>query len=290
MNRRSASAPDDLFEAIASLLDPSQREYFYQRMLYFRHLRPEDELLRLVEAIGLLTLLIREAPQAVAREREQMAQLLETSLATIHGAGEAGQAYQRQLDARLSQLPADLAEGISPEAIARAITESLRQQFVQSGLPATADALSAISHQLTQATGQFQRAAAELSLCAGRADEARRASDQMTTSVAKATETARVAVETVREEFRLECVRAMWLLCGTACLFGMLLGIVFERSRIGGTPIAPHAIAVPAPIGEPSSTDSKPKTPAAPRHGTDVERRSNTHRTAASAKSAKPKA
>ena len=288
--RSSASAPDDLFEAIASQLEPGQREYFYQRMLYFRHLRPEDELLRVVEAMGLLALLIRDAPQAVAHEREQLAQLLETSLATMHAAGETGQAYQRRLDERLSRLPADLAEGISPEAIARTITESLRQQFVQSGLPATADALAAISQQLTQATGQFQRAAEELSACARRADDTRRASDQMTTSVAKATDTARVAVETVRQEFRLECVRAVWLLCGTACLFGILVGVVFERWRIGDTPIVPHAIAVPAPVGGPSSTESSPKTPPAPRHGTDVERRSNTHRTAPSAENAKPKA
>src|SRR6202165_1483363 len=106
----SASAPDDLFEAIATLLEPGQREYFYQRMLYFRQLRPEDELLRLVEAIGFLALLIREAPHAVAREREQLAQLLEASLATIHAAGEAGQAYQQQLDSRPARLPTDLAE------------------------------------------------------------------------------------------------------------------------------------------------------------------------------------
>ena len=132
-----------------------------------------------------------------------MAQLLEASLSTIHAAGEAGQAYQRQLDGRLSSLPADVAEGISPEAIARAITESLRQQFVQSGLPATANALTAISHQLTEATGQFQRTAGQLSACAGRAEEARRASDQMSASVAKATETARSALETVRHGFRL---------------------------------------------------------------------------------------
>jgi hypothetical protein len=100
-----ASAPDDLFEAIATLLEPGQREYFYQRMLYFRHLRPEDELLRLVEAIGLLALLIREAPHAVARERDQMARLLETSLTTMQAVGEAGQAYQQELDGRLATLP-----------------------------------------------------------------------------------------------------------------------------------------------------------------------------------------
>ena len=42
-----ASPPEDLFDAIATLLEPGQREHFYQRMLYFKHLRPEDELLRL---------------------------------------------------------------------------------------------------------------------------------------------------------------------------------------------------------------------------------------------------
>ena len=54
MTRAPASAPEHLFDAIAKLLEPGQREYFYQRMLYFRHLRPDDELLRIVEAIGFL--------------------------------------------------------------------------------------------------------------------------------------------------------------------------------------------------------------------------------------------
>lgn len=294
--RSPASAPDDLFEAIARLLEPPQREYFYQRIVYFRHLRPEDELLRLVEAIGLLALLIREAPHAMAQERAQMAQLLESSVATIHAAGEAGQAYQRQLDERLSRLPTDLAEGISPEAIARAITESLRQQFVQSGLPATADALTALSNQLREATGHLQRTAGQLSACVGRADETRRASDQMNASVAKATETARVALETVRREFRLECIRAVWLLCGVAWLFGMLVGVVYERWRSGGLPVVPQAIAVPASIEGLSSTAPTPKRPAPapvrdrPRHGTPVERRWNTRGTAANADEAKPKA
>src|SRR6266852_794737 len=168
MTRPSPESAEDLFDAIAALLEPGQREHFYQRMLYFKHLRPEDELLRLVEAIGLLALLIREAPHAVAVEREQLAQLLEASLATMHAAGEAWQAYHQQLGDRLTRLPADLAHGISPDAIARAIAESLRQQFVQSGVPATADALTAISKQLAQATAQFQRAAEQLRACAGR--------------------------------------------------------------------------------------------------------------------------
>ena len=228
----SASAPDDLFEAIATLLEPGQREYFYQRMLYFKHLRPEDELLRLVEAIGLLALLIREAPHAVAREREQMARLLETSLATMQAVGEAGQAYQQQLDGRLTTLPTDLAQGISPDAIARAITESLRQQFVHTGLPATADALTAISRQLTEATADFQRSASRLAACAGLAEHARGAIDQVSTSVAKATDSAQRSVAALTQQVRVEWTRAVWLLCGAAWLFGTLGGVVFERWRV----------------------------------------------------------
>jgi hypothetical protein len=307
----SVSAPEELFEAIAKLLEPGQREYFYQRMLYFRQLRPEDELLRLVEAIGLLALLIREAPLAIAREREQMAQLLETSLATIQVAGEAGQAYQRQLDSRLTRLPADLARGISPEAIARAITESLRQQFVHSGLPATADGLTAISQQVTHATGQLQRAAGLLSDCTDIADQAQAAIDRMSTSVAKATDTTQWAVGELTHRFSVECRRAVCLLCGAAWLLGILGGVAFERWRGGGIPVLPQAMEVPALVEEPSSpatSHSKKPTPAPardrrepphpkphgehaePAGGSGVERSSNTHGSARGPDDAKPKA
>ena len=59
-----------------------------------------------------------------------MARLLENSLETIHAIGEAGQTYQRQLDDRLAALPSDLAQRINPSAIASALMESHRQQFV----------------------------------------------------------------------------------------------------------------------------------------------------------------
>jgi len=316
MSRPSpASPPEDLFTAIATLLEPGQREYFYQRMLYFRHLRPEDELLRLVEAIGLLALLIRDAPHAVALERAQMAQLLETSLATMHAAAEAGQAYHQQLDDRLTRLPADLAQGISPEAIARAITESLRQQFVQSGLPATADALTALSKRVTHATGQFQQAAAQLSGCADIAAQARSAMNQVSTSVANATDTVRVAVADLRHQFDLEWIRGVCLLCVAAWVLGLFGGVAFERWRTSGTAVVPQAIAIPVQTAEPSSSvESTPKKPTsttprdrhrdvqAPpshattpppetdveRHGTDVEQGSNSDGSATSTDDAKP--
>jgi hypothetical protein len=307
----AASAPDDLFEAIATLLEPGQRAYFYQRMLYFRHLRPEDELLRLVEAIGLLALLIREAPHAVAREREQMAHLLETSLTTIHAAAEAGQAYHRQLEGRLTTLPTDLAHGISPEAIARAITESLRQQFVQSGLPPTADALAAVSQQLTQATGQFQGAARQLSACREIVERAHDAIDQMRAHASKATTDAQWAVTELTHQVRVEGIRAVSWLCAAAWLLGILGGVTFERWWGAGIQVVPQAIAVPTQTAVPSSSaESTPKkstpasaqrdrhrAPAAPNghdteppHGTVMEQGSNSDGPVKSAEIAKPKA
>jgi hypothetical protein len=304
----SASAPDNLFDAIAKLLDPGQREYFYQRMLYFRQLRPEDEILRLVEAIGLLALLIREAPHAVAREREQLAQLLEASLATMHAAGGAWEAYHQQLDDRLTRLPADLAHGISPDAIARAIAESLRQQFVQSGVPATADALTAISKQLTQATGQFQRAAEQLRACTGVEEQARGAMDQMRRSLSNATHTAQRSVVELTQQLRAEYTRAIYMLCGAVWLFGIVGGIGFEHWRGARAPVAPQTIAVPAPVAEPSSSAEStakkpmPETPrprrrephaptgpaSEPPHGTVVEQGSNSDGTGTDAPDAKP--
>jgi hypothetical protein len=305
-----ASSLDDLVDEIASLLEPGLREPFYRCMLSFKHLRPEDELLRLVQAIGFLALLIRDAPVAVARERVQLAQLFETSLATIQAAWEAERAYLQQLDDRLTGLPTDLAQRISPEAIARAITESLRQQFVQSGLPATADALTALSQQLTQATGQLQRAAGQLHACTGIANQSHVALDQVRASVAKVTDVAEGTVAELRQQVRLEGLRAVGVLCAAAWFLGIFGGVTFERWRVSRIPEVPQVTAVPTAVTEPpSSAEAASKTPAPapgrdrhrephkptrhgedaePAHGTVMEQGSNSDGTATGAGETKP--
>jgi hypothetical protein len=182
-----------------------------------------------------------------------------------------------------------------------AITESLRQQFVHTGLPATADALTAISRQLTEATADFQRSASRLSACAGLAEHARGAIDQVSTSVAKATDSAQRSVAVLTQQVRVEWTRAVWLLCGAAWLFGTLGGVVFEQWRVSG-------IATPPPVATPSSpTESKkplrekarpprresptPVGPVSERpHGTVMEQNWNSDGTATSTDDAKPKA
>jgi hypothetical protein len=222
------SSSENLFEAIAQLLEPGRREYFYQRMLYFRQLRQDDEILRIMEALGFLALIIRSAPQAVASEREQLATLLATSVASIEAAAGASQAYHAQLEDRLTGLPQEIAKGLSPEAIARAIIESVRQQFVQSGLPVTADALSLVSNELNQAAGDLKHTLGELAGYTGVAGEARLAINDITRTIDNvihhAVDDARWAGDSIRACFTLGYNVTVAMLIGGALLFGGLMG------------------------------------------------------------------
>jgi hypothetical protein len=171
---------------------------------------------------------------------------------------------------------------------------------VHTGLPATADALTAISRQLTEATGDFHRSASRLAACAGLAEHARGAIDQVSTSVAKATDTAQRSVAALTQQVRIEWTRAVWLLCGAAWLFGTLGGVVFERWRVSW-------VATPPPVATPSSPAESKKpmheTPRPPRHqpapvgpvseqprGTVMEQHWNTDGTATGTAQTKPKA
>jgi hypothetical protein len=168
---------------------------------------------------------------------------------------------------------------------------------------------------VTHATGQFQQAAAQLSGCADIAAQARSAMNQVSTSVANATDTVRVAVAELRHQFDLEWIRGVCLLCVAAWLLGLVGGVAFERWRTSGTAVVPQAIAIPEQTAEPSSSvESTPKKPtsATPRdrhrdvqappthatappretnverHGTDVEQGSNSDGSGASTDDAKP--
>jgi hypothetical protein len=253
---------DDLFDAIARLIEPGQREYFYQRMLYFRHLRADDELLRIVEATGFLTLLIREAPHAVAIERQHLAELLATHLATIEATAQAAQAYHQYFDDRVTRLPADIAHRISAPAIAQAITESLRQEFLRSGLPATAEALAVMSKQLQQTTTDFQRASDQLTEAHhGAAAEAARAIERVYTSVWQAAEATQGTMQQFRQRFRVDYWWSVGTLVPAALLMGILLGFI-----VHGWMVTPAHASLPsvAPSTAPAPSTRQPGSSSTP--------------------------
>jgi hypothetical protein len=102
-------------------------------------------MLRILRAMQFLTMLMVQVPERVGTERERLEQLLADGLRTVQTTIESSRAYQEHMDQKLERLPDKIAAGISPETIARAINESLRQQFVKSTIPETAGALSGFS-------------------------------------------------------------------------------------------------------------------------------------------------
>src|ERR1700691_6192537 len=101
-------------------------------------------MLRLLRAMQFLVLLIERAPSRVAEERERLDKLLATAVENISKMSAASEAYHTTLQRRPRDLPADIAYGISPAAVAGQINEDLRREFMRSTIPQTADALAAV--------------------------------------------------------------------------------------------------------------------------------------------------
>src|SRR5260370_38103952 len=133
--------PQALFDELAGLVPEERQAEYYRVIAHTRTLSPNDEMLRLLEAMGILALLTRETPAAIAAERKSLRKILESSASQANAVEKRMAGYASHLESRLAQLPKELETGLDPPRIAKLLGESLRQCFQQSGLPDTARAL-----------------------------------------------------------------------------------------------------------------------------------------------------
>ena len=63
--------PDSVFDRIGSYLPAEHRPSYYRYVAHLRTLGSNDELMMLAEGMGLLALITRQVPEAVATEREK---------------------------------------------------------------------------------------------------------------------------------------------------------------------------------------------------------------------------
>jgi hypothetical protein len=152
----------DLTDRIADALPADIRADFYREMRHCRSLPENDEMLRILRIMQFLTLLMEQVPARIGVERERFEQLIAMATESLRNSLESTEAYRHEIDERLSGLPDRIAKGISPEIIAGKINESLRQQFVQSTIPQTAEALAVVSTQLRTSSSEFSATAASL--------------------------------------------------------------------------------------------------------------------------------
>ena len=191
--------------------------------------------------MGFLALVIRETPQEMANEREQFAEVLARSMESMQAAHRANMKYHQQLEERLTQLPAEIAKGISAEAIAAKLGESLRQQFQETGLPAVANAIGAQATTLRHTSKELSAVLSEFSHPrTGAAPRIKEALSSMKDDLKNAADHVRVQMNRLGKELW----QTIALLCGGVLVLGMLVGMLYQRWM--DTPTQPQQPPAPA--------------------------------------------
>ena len=60
-----------MFDSLARLVPDELQTAYYRVLAHSRNLSPDDEMLRILEAMGILALLTRPTPKDIADERER---------------------------------------------------------------------------------------------------------------------------------------------------------------------------------------------------------------------------
>lgn len=260
-------AEPDLIDRIANALPDEIRAEYYRELRHCRSLPENDEMLRLLRAMQFLVLLIEQAPGRVAEERERIDKLLETAVENITGIGAASEAYHIALQRKLTELPAAIANGISPAAVAGEIREILRQEFMKSTIPKTADALGVVAERMKNVCSEFSTASDNLSsVYRGSAEDARRAVDALKSEISEAAERASRFTSEIAERCSKAYRWAFLMVAGGSLILGLAIGMMFERWLFSPPeqvvePAAPVVQTAPEPV----QTEPVQTAPTAPK-------------------------
>ncbi len=72
-----AEGESTLFDSLARLVPEELQAAYYRVLAHTRKLSPDDEMLRILEAMGILALLTRQTPMEIAEERERFQEMLD---------------------------------------------------------------------------------------------------------------------------------------------------------------------------------------------------------------------
>lgn len=238
----------DLIDRIANALPEETRAEYYRELRHCRSLPENDEMLRLLRAMQFLVLLIEQAPSRVAEQREMLDKLLASTIGNIGKMNAASEAWHIALERKLTALPADIAYGIRPEEVAGKINENLRQEFIHSTIPQTAEALAAVSGQMKNSCSEFTASANQISHAyRGAAEDARKAVASLKAEITQAAEIAGRFTSEVTEKASKVYRWSLCMLAGGALVIGLAIGMMFERWLLSPqAPAAPAAAQVAA--------------------------------------------
>jgi hypothetical protein len=220
----------DLIDRIAEALPDEVRADYYRELRHCRSLPENDEMLRILRVMQFLTLLMVRVPLQVTSEREKLEQTFASAVATLEETSRSSEAHHNRLEQRLIQLPAALADGINPAAIAGTVNESLYQEFVKSAIPETATALGVVAAQMKKTTAEFVRNASTLAdAYKGAAEEARRAIRDIEAASSHAIAETHKGAERLLRVFHDEYRWSLCALSTLGVLMGIGIGLLFQQ-------------------------------------------------------------
>jgi len=238
-----------LFDSLARLVPKELQAAYYRVLAHTRTLSPDDEMLRILEAMGILALLTRHTPKDIADERERFQEMLDLHRQFSNEAHQKMPGYVHELEARISALPGEIEAGLDPKQIAKLLGESLRQHFLQSGITATVKGLETTSAAMMSAQNELSTALRNLSDSRGGVvAQVEAANDRIRNLMEN-----RVKVlDALLHEWKSDLLR-IWipLVAGAAMLIGLFAGIGIKGCRDASR----AAVETPVPtISQPATS------------------------------------
>jgi hypothetical protein len=218
-----------LFDSLARLVPPELQRAYYRVLAHTHTLGPDDEMLRILEAMGVLALLTRHTPKDIADERERIQAMLDAHLQFCDESQQKMLEYVHFIEGRLSELPSEIEVGLDPQQIAKVLGESLRQHFVQSGVPDTVAGLQATTAAMGNVQKQLSGVLRELTDrdggVAARVESANR-------DLVQALERRAKTLDELLHEFKTDLLR-IWipLATGAAMMIGLFVGMEIQGHR-----------------------------------------------------------
>jgi len=246
-----------LFDSLARLVPEELQAAYYRVLAHTRTLSPDDEMLRILEAMGILALLTRHTPKDIADERERFQEMLDLHRQFSNEAQKKMFGYVHELEARISALPGEVEAGLDPQQIAKLLGESLRQHFLQSGITATVKSLQTTGTAMMSAQKELTTALRNLSDShGGIVAQVESANDRIRNSMEN-----RVKVlDALLLEWKSDLLR-IWipLIAGAAMLIGLFAGIWIKGCRDASlAAVETPALTVGQPANSPPDEKSVP--------------------------------
>ncbi len=244
-----------LFDSLARLVPEELQTAYYRVLAHTRTLSPDDEMLRILEAMGVLALLTRHTPKDIADERERFQELLELHRQFSDEAQQKVLGYVRELEVRISDLPKEIKDGLDPQQIAKMLGESLRQHFIQSGISDTVKGLQATSVAMTSSQKELTTALYDLSDShSGITAQVEYANNRIEHSLERRMKT----LDALLHEWKSDLLR-IWIpmVSSTSILIGLLGGIEIQGCRDSG-PAATASQTLPV-MQPPPGVDAQTK-------------------------------